>query len=149
MIPGLLTPPCCLKFVSVLSVRCLNMECVRQSLWILLSFIASQVMATPIDIAGEFRLSLYWGIVFNNPREPHALVWGPSYFHTKIFGSSEQDWKSLIKIQIPCKFCTFITYSCTHYGKVCINPLMTNIKNPHFFVFLMANAAWFVVVRPC
>ena len=55
------------------------------------------------------------------------------------------------KLPIPCKFCTyrFIRYSFTCYGKVRINPLMANIRNPDFFASPVANAVWFVVVRPC
>ena len=69
----------------------------------------------------------------------------------KSFGSSGRDWKPWKKIPIPCKFCTyrFIRYSSTCYGKVRINPLMANTRNPDFFASPVANAAWFVVVRPC
>ena len=67
------------------------------------------------------------------------------------FGSNGRDWKPWKKLPIPCKFCTyqFIKYSSTCYGKVRINPLMANIRNPDFFASPVATAAWFVVVRPC
>ena len=69
----------------------------------------------------------------------------------KSFGSSGRDWKPWKKLPIPCKFCTyrFIRYSSSCYGKVRINPIMANIRNPDFFASPVANAAWFVVVRPC
>ena len=69
----------------------------------------------------------------------------------KSFGSSGRDWKQWKKLPIPCKFCTyrFIGYSSTCYGKVRINPLMANTRNPDFFASPVANAVWFVVVRPC
>ena len=69
----------------------------------------------------------------------------------KSFGSSGRDWKPWKKLPIACKFCTyrFIRYSSTCYGKVRINPLMANTRNPGFFASPVANAAWFVVVRPC
>ena len=69
----------------------------------------------------------------------------------KSFGSSEWDWKPGKKLPIPCKFCTyrFIRYSSTCYGKIRIDPLMANIRNPDFFASPVVNAAWFVVVRPC
>ena len=69
----------------------------------------------------------------------------------KSFGSSGRDWKQWKKLPIPCKCCTyrFIRYSSTCYGKVRINPLMANIRNPDLFASPVANAAWFVVVRPC
>ena len=69
----------------------------------------------------------------------------------KSFGSSGRDWKPWKELPIPCKFCTyrFIRYSSTCYGKVRINPLMANTRNPDFFASPVANAAWFVVVRPC
>ena len=69
----------------------------------------------------------------------------------KSFGSSGRDWKPWKKLPIACKFCTyrFIRYSSTFYGKVRINPLMANTINPGFFASPVANAAWFVVVRPC
>ena len=69
----------------------------------------------------------------------------------KSFWSSERNWRSMKKLPIPCNFCTnrFITYSCTRYCMVCMDLLMTNIKNPHFVVFPAVNAAWFVVVQPC
>ena len=86
-----------------------------------------------------------------SPREHHALAWGPSSFHTKIFRVERTRLKTVEKLPIPCKFCTyqFIRYSSTCYGKVRTNPLMANIKNPDFSAFPVANAAWFVVVRPC
>ena len=67
----------------------------------------------------------------------------------KYLGSSERDWKPGKKLPIPCKFCTyrFIRYSSTCYGKVRMDPLMTNIRNPYFFASLVVNAARFVVVR--
>ena len=43
----------------------------------------------------------------------------------------------------------FIRYPSTYYGKVSINPLMANIRNPDFSASPLASAAWFVVVRPC
>ena len=69
----------------------------------------------------------------------------------KSFGSSGRDWQPWKKLPIPCKFCTyrFIRYSSTCYGKVRINPLMANIRNPYFSASPVANAAWLVVVRPC
>ena len=69
----------------------------------------------------------------------------------KYFGSSGRDWKPWKKLPIPCKFHTyrFIRYSSTCYGKVRINPIMANIRNHDFFASPVANAAWFVVVRPC
>ena len=69
----------------------------------------------------------------------------------KSFGSSGRDWKPWKKLPIPYKFCTyrFIRYSSTCYGKVRINPLMVNIRNPNFFASPVAIATWFVVVRPC
>ena len=69
----------------------------------------------------------------------------------KSFGSSGRHWKPWKKLPIPCKFCTyrFIRYPSTCYGKVRINPLMPNTRNPDFFASPVANAAWFVVVRPC
>ena len=69
----------------------------------------------------------------------------------KSFGLSGRDWKPWKKLPIPCKFCTcrFIRYSSTCYGKIRINPLMANIRNPDFFASPGANAAWFVVVQPC
>ena len=50
----------------------------------------------------------------------------------KSFGSSKRDWKPGKKLLIPCKFCPyrFIGYSSTCYSKVCIDPLMANIRNP-------------------
>ena len=53
----------------------------------------------------------------------------------KSFGSSGRDWKPWKKFPIPCKLCTyrFIRYSSTCYGKVRINPLMANIRNPDYF----------------
>ena len=68
----------------------------------------------------------------------------------KYFGSSGRDWKPWKKLPIPCKFCTyrFSRYSSTCYGKVRINPLMANTRNPDFFACPVANAAWFVVARP-
>ena len=107
-----------------------------------------------------------------SPREPQALASIQKYFGSsgrdwkswkklaipcklasiqKSFGSSGRDWKSWKKLPIPCKFRThrFIRYSSTCYGKVHINPLMANIRNPDFFASLVVNAAWFVVVRPC
>ena len=69
----------------------------------------------------------------------------------KSFGSSGRDWKPWKKLPIPCKFCTyrFIRYSSTCYGKVRINPLMANVRNPDFSASPVTNVAWFVVVRPC
>ena len=83
-----------------------------------------------------------------SPREPHALAWGPSSFHTKIFRVERTRLKTVEKLPIPCKFCTyrFITYSSTCYGKVRINLLMANIRNPDFTASPVANAAgllWF------
>ena len=86
-----------------------------------------------------------------SPREPHALAWGPSSSHTKIFRIERTSLKTGEKLPIPCKFCThrFIRYSSTCYGKVRIDPLMANIRNPDFFASPVANAAWLVVVLPC
>ena len=69
----------------------------------------------------------------------------------KSFGSSGRDWKPGKKLLIPCEFCThrFIRYSSTCYGKVRIDPLMANIRNPDFFASPVVNAAWLVVVLPC
>ena len=69
----------------------------------------------------------------------------------KSFGSSERDWKPGEKLPIPCKFSTyrFIGYSTTCYGKIRIDPLMANKRDPDFFASPVVNAAWFVVVRPC
>ena len=69
----------------------------------------------------------------------------------KYFGSSGRDLKSMKKSPIPWKFCTYrlITYPSTRCDKVRIDPLMATIRNPYFFFFPVANAAWFVVVRPC
>ena len=89
--------------------------------------------------------------ILYSPREPYALAWGPSSSHTKAFGSSGRDWKPGKKLPIPCKFFTyrFIRYSSTCYGKVRIDPLVANIRNPDFFASPVVNAAWFVVVLPC
>ena len=86
-----------------------------------------------------------------SPREPHALAWGPSSSHTKIFRIERTKLKTGEKLPIPCKFCTqrFIRYSSTCYGKVRIDPLMANIRNPDFFASPVVNAAWLVVVPPC
>ena len=65
--------------------------------------------------------------------------------------ASGRDWKPWKKSPIPCKFCTyrFIRYPSTCCGKVRINPLMANTRNPDFFASPVANAARFVVFRPC
>ena len=101
-----------------------------------LAFSEHRIMARPIRIS-EDRC---WA----STREP-------SSFHTKIFRVERTRLKTLEKLPIPCKFCTyrFIRYSSTCYGKVRINPLMANTRNPGFFASPVANAAWFVVVRPC
>ena len=59
------------------------------------------------------------------PKNPTLWRGIPVISMQKYFGSSERDWKSMKILRIPCKFCTyrFITYSCTRYGKVCIDPL--------------------------
>ena len=69
----------------------------------------------------------------------------------KSVGSSGRDWKPGKKLQIPCEFCTyrFIRYSSTWYGKLHIDPLMANIRNPDFFTSPVVNATWFVVVLTC
>ena len=53
----------------------------------------------------------------------------------KAFRSRERDWKSVKKS--PLTFCTywFMTYSCTLFGKFCINPLMTNTEIQTFSSF--------------
>ena len=66
----------------------------------------------------------------------------------KSFRSSGQDWKPWKKWPIPCKFCTyrFIRYSSTCYGKVLINPLMANIRNPDFLPprwWMLPGLLWF------
>ena len=69
----------------------------------------------------------------------------------KSFGSSGRDWKPGKKLPIHCNFftCRFIRYSSTCYGKVRIDPLMVNIRNPDCFASPVVNAARFVVVLPC
>ena len=91
-------------------------------------------------------------LVCTLPQETPTLWRGvPVASIQKSFGLSGRDWKPWKKLPIRCKFCTyrFIRYSSTCYGKVRINPLMANTRNPDFFAPLVANAAWFVVVRPC
>ena len=83
----------------------------------------------------NFKLISTINMYFLSPREPHALVWGPSCSHTKIFRIERTRLKTGEKLPTPCKFCThrFIRYSSTCYGKVRIDPLMANIRNPDFF----------------
>ena len=113
----------------------------------------------------NFTASAYANILYNDfeiillkslayllaPGNPTLWRGVPIASIQKYFGSSGRDWKPWKKLPIPCKFCTypFIRYSSTCYGKVRINPLMANIRNPDFFASPVANAAWFVVVRPC
>ena len=112
---------------------------------------------------GEFRqVPDFWNSEYTSSTTPGDLsplapgnptLWRgvPVASIQKAFGSSGRDWKPWEKLQIPCKFCTyrFIRYSSTCYGKVRINPRMANIRIPDFFASPVANAAWFVVVRPC
>ena len=99
------------------------------------------------QIAGHFCIVPLW-LAPGNPTLWHGV---PVASIQKSFGSSGRDWKPWKKIPIPCKFCThrFIRHSSTSSGKVRINPLMANIRNPDFLASPVANAAWFVVVRPC
>ena len=62
-------------------------------------------------------------------------LWRPGSSHTKIFRVEQARLKTGEKLPIPCKFCTnrFIGYSSNCYGKVRIDPLMANIRNPDFF----------------
>ena len=113
------------------------------------------IRAIPVrtKFAPEYRIQTHK----NSPREPHALEWGPSSFHTKIFRVDPVErarLKTGQKLQIPCKFYTyrFIRYSSTCYGMIRIDPLKANIRNPDFFAAPVVNATWFmwfVVVLPC
>ena len=62
-----------------------------------------------------------------SPRKPHALAWGRSSSHTKIFRVERARLKTGEKFLIPCKFCSyrFIRYSSTCYGKVRIFEILT------------------------
>ena len=61
-----------------------------------------------------------------NPKEFHTLVWGPNYFHTKNLpcrmDETENQWK-YCRFLVNFALNQFITYSCTCYGKVCIDLL--------------------------
>ena len=106
-----------------------------------------QLSMSQLIVAWWHRASYTW-IAPGNPTLWRGV---PVASIQKSFGSSGRDWKPWKKIPIPCKFCTyrFIRYPSTCYGKVRINPLMANIRNPDFFASPVANATWFVVVWPC
>ena len=91
------------------------------------------------------------GYTLPSPREPRAQAWVPEAPVQKAFGWSGRDWKSMKKLPIPSKFCTyrFISYRPIRYRKVRIDSLMVNMRNPDVFASPVVNAAWFVVVRPC
>ena len=92
----------------------------------------------------------YVGIQWYSPREPHALAWGPSNSHTKIFRVERARLKTMGKSPIPYKFCTYRFIKCpsTCQIKFRIDPLRADLRNPDCFASPVVNAAWFVLVRP-
>ena len=94
---------------------------------------------------GEFEL-LRWHCI--RPTEPHALAWGLTNFHTKIFQLERHRLK--ISEKIIDSLSNFTRRFNAHSPTCCVNFTdKIHMVNPELFRPPLANAAGFVVLRPC